>query len=249
MTPESDLQAALDTVYAAFGGYARPKVLEAAPSRNAKRVLAQLSSRDLTQLTSDDINGYMGWAMTTVGGVDDYKHFLPRILELAVQGSARVHVGGDPESLAGKITYGHFADWPTEERAAIVIAFDAAWRQALHTSLEEEEAEDWLRGLITLGVSVQTRLTTWLESQAPLPGLHLAHAVCSEIYRRKGARPPFGSGNEYAMYEAYSAWLAGASVRERLEGLAAEIGGDDEAWRLQQALEGPMPPYPEVWRG
>ena len=74
-------------------------------------------------------------------------------------------------------------------------------------------------------------------------------AVCSEILRRKDARPPFGSSDEYVPYEAYSAWLAGPSVRERLECLASEIDDDEEAWRLRQALDGPMPPYPEVWRG
>ncbi|MDR6530711.1 hypothetical protein J2800_001450 [Caulobacter rhizosphaerae] len=249
MTPEPDLQTALDAVYAAFRHYSRPGTLEAAPTRDPKRVLARLSARNLAELTSDDINGYMGWAMTTIGGVNDYKHFLPRILELAVQGTGRVHVGGDPESLAGKIAYGEFSDWPADERAAIVTAFDAAWRQALRTSLEEEEAEDWLRGLITLGEPIQTRLTAWLETSAPLAGLHLADAVCSEILRRKDARPPFGSSDEYVPYKAYSAWLAGPSVRERLECLASEIDDDEEAWRLRQALDGPMPPYPEVWRG
>jgi hypothetical protein len=249
MTPEPDLQAALDAVYAAFSGYPRAQSLEAAPTRNPKRVLAQLSSRSLAELTSDDINGYMGWAMTTIGDVNDYKHFLPRILELAVQGPARVHVGGDPESLARKIAYGEFTDWSAEERIAILAAFDASWRQALRTPLEEEEAEDWLRGLIVLGEPIQARLASWLEASAPLAGLHLADAVCSEIFRRENARPPFGPGNEYSLYEAYSAWLADDPVRGRLERLAAEIGGGDEAWRLHQALGRLMPPYPEVWRG
>lgn len=249
MTPEPQLQAALDAVYAAFSGYARPKALEAAPTRNPKRMLARLSSRNLADLTSDDINGYMGWAMTTVGGVTDYKHFLPRILELAVQGPARGHMGGDPESLARKIAYGEFASWSADERAAIMIAFDAAWRQALSTSIEEEESEGWLRGLVVLGEPIQTRLTAWLETSAPLAGLHLADAVCSEIFRRETASPPFGLDNEYAVYEAYSAWLAGDAVRERLECFAVEIYRGEEAWRLQRALEGQMPPYPEVWRG
>jgi hypothetical protein len=249
MKPDLDLQAALEAAYAVFQRYPRPKALAAAPTRNPKRVLAQLSNRPLSELTSDDIGGYMGWAMTTVGSVKDYKHFLPRILELAAQGSARVHVGGDPESLAGKIAYGQFADWPADERAAIVTAFDAAWRQALSMSPDEEESEDWLRGLIALGEQVGECLAVWLESHAPMARLHLAGAVSSEIFRRKNARPPFGPGNEYSMYEAYSVWLAGAAVHERLAFWADEIGGDEEAWRLQQALDGPMPPYPEVWRG
>jgi len=249
MTPEPHLQAALDAVYSAFSSYSRPKALEAAPTRNPKRVLAQLSSRSLAELTSDDINGYMGWAMTTVGGVNDYKHFLPRILELAVQGPAQSHMGGDPESLARKIVYGEFASWSVRERATIVTAYDAAWSQALRTSLEEEEAEDWLRGLILLGEPVQARLTAWLETSAPLAGLHLAEAVCSEIFRRENAEPSFRPGNEHSMYEAYSVWLASAPVRDRLERLAIEIDGEEEAWRLQRALDGPMPADPRVWRG
>lgn len=247
MTPEPDLQTALDTAYAAFRRYRRPSGLEAAPGRNPRRILAALSARPLAELTSDDIGGYMGWAITTAGGVDDYKHVLPRILELAVQGPARVHVGGDPESLAGKIVYGQFASWPADERAAIIGAFTTAWRQALRTSLEEEEAEDWLRGLITLGEPVEALLADWLESGDPLAGLHLADAVRSETFRRGDARPPFRR-DEYAVYEAYSAWLAGPAVRERLERLVLEIESNEDSWRLEQALDVPMPPYPEAWR-
>lgn len=126
MTPEPDLQTALDAAYTAFQGRRRPTALEAAPGRDPKRILARLSTSPLAELTADDFGGYMGWAMTTVGGVDDYKHFLPRILELCVRGPARVHLGGDPESLARKIAYGDFPGWPADERAAIVAVFDLA---------------------------------------------------------------------------------------------------------------------------
>ncbi len=250
MTPEPALQNALDTVYTAFRHCRRPDALDAAPGRDPKRILADLTARPLSELTADDLGGYMGWAMTTVGGVGDYKHFLPRILELTVQGPARVHVGGDAESLARKIAYGEFFTWWAGERDAIVTAFDAAWRQALRTSVGEEEAEGWLRGLIALGEPVQDRLAGWLETPAPWAGLHLADAVASEVFRRKNARPPFGSGDDYTAYKAYSVWLAGPAVRDRLERMILEIdSNEEEAWRLQQALEVPMPSYPEVWRG
>jgi hypothetical protein len=249
MTPDPDLQAALDAVYAAFDRYRRPTALEAAPGRDPKGVLARLSAKPLAELTADDFGGYLGWAMTTMGGGGDYKHFLPRILELAVRGPAQVHVGGDPEGLARKILYGQFSDWTADERAAIVAAFDAAWRQALRASPEEEEAEDWLRGLIVLGEPVEAPLAAWLASDDHRAGLHLADAVSSEIFRRSNARTSFGDGDEYAAYRAYSTWLAGPAVRERLERLILEIDGEDEAWRLEQALDIPMPPYPDVRRG
>jgi hypothetical protein len=249
MTPEPDLQAALDAVYIAFQGCRRPTALEAAPGRDPKRILARLSTSPLADLTADDFGGYMGWAMTTVGGVDDYKHFLPRILELCVRGPARVHLGGDPNSLARKIAYGDFPGWPADERAAIVAVFDLAWRQALRASPEEEEAEDWLRGLICLGQPVDARLAAWLASDEPRAGLHLADAVNAEIFRRSNARPSLGGDDEYAAYAAYSNWLAEPGVRQRLERLTLEIDDEDEAWRLEQALDVPMPPYPDVWRG
>lgn len=250
MTPEPDLQIALDAAYAAFGHCRRPDALDAAPGRDPKRILADLTARPLSELTADDLGGYMGWAMTTVGGVGEYKHFLPRILELAVQGPARVHLGGDSQSLARKMAYGRFDTWSADERAAIVAVFDAAWRQALRVPLYEEAAEDWLRGLIQLGEHVQARLAAWLATDAPLAGLHLADAVNTEIFRRGDARLPFGFGNEYAVYETYSVWLAGPAVRARLERLILEIDGEEEeTWRLQQALDASMPPYPDVWRG
>lgn len=249
MTPEPDLQAALDAVYVAFRHCRRPVALDAAPARDPKRILASLTVRPLPELTADDIGGYMGWAMTTVGKVGDYKHFLPRILELCVLGPANVHMGGDPESLARKMMYGEFLDWTADERDAVVALYDAAWRQALATPPGELAAEDWLRGLIVLGQPVDARLSAWLADDGRHAGLHLADAVYAEILRRDNAAPAFGSDNPYAVYEAYSLWLASEPVRARLERLILDIENQDEAWRLEMALDVPMAAYPEVWRG
>jgi hypothetical protein len=249
MTPDPDLQAALDAVYAAFRHCRRPVALDAAPSRDPKRILANLTARSLTELTADDLGGYMGWAMTTVGSVGDYKHFLPRILELSVLGPGNLHVGGDPEGLARKIMYGAFPDWSADERAALVAAFDAAWRQTLDAALSGVSAEGWLRGLIVLGESIDSRLAAWLARDAKHAGLHLADAVYAETLRRDDAARHFGPNNHYAVYEAYSEWLASAPVWARLERMILDLENQDDAWRLEMALDVPMAPYPEVWRG
>jgi len=249
MIPEPDLQAALDAAYAAFRRYGRPSALDAAPGRNPRRILAGLSARPLAELTSDDIGGYMGWAMTTVGGVNDYKHVLPRILELAILGPGCNHIGGDPHGLARKMAYGGFPDWPHEERSAIIAAFDVAWRQSLASSPSGVAAEDWLLGLIVLGESVEARLAAWLASADLNAGLHLADAVYSEILRRDDAAPSLDRRDSQAVYETYSHWLASPPVRDRLERLILDVGDQDDAWRLEMALDVEMPPYPDIWRG
>lgn len=230
MTPGPDLQAALDAVYAAFDRYPPPKVLEAPSHRKPKQLLARLIAKPLALLTAEDIGPYTGWAMTTVGGVEDYKHFLPRILELSVLG-ADVHLCGDPELLAGKIDYGAFSDWPENERAAILGAYDAAWRQALRTFPDEVEAEAWLLGLIELGEPIDARLTTWIDNPDLVAGLQLADAASSEAFRRADPRRPAQMGAR----AGYEAWLAGPAVRQRLERLILEVD-DEEAWRVAQAL-------------
>jgi hypothetical protein len=249
MTPEPDLQVALDAVYAAFRHCRRPVALDAAPSRDPKRILADLTARPLTELTADNLGGYMGWAMTTVGSVGDYKHFLPRILELSVLGPGNHHIGGDPEGLARKIMYGAFPDWSADERAALVAAFDAAWRQTLNAAPQGVAAEDWLRGLIVLGEPIQARLAAWLASDALHAGLHLADAVYAEILRRDDAARSFGPDNPYVIYEVYSEWLASPPVRARLERLILNLESQDDAWRLEMALDVPMAAYPDAWRG
>ena len=249
MTPDSDLQAALVAAYAAFSHCRRPTSLDAAPTRDPVRILAELTARPLAELTADDLGGYMGWAMTTVGGVGDYKHFLPRILELSVLGSANDHMGGDPISLARKMMYGAFPGWSADERAAIVTVFDAAWRQTLRAEPSGIAAEEWLRGLIQLAEPIDGRLAAWLASDDLNAGMHLADAVYAEILRRDDAAPPFGPDNPYEAYEVYSNWLASTPVRARLERLILNLENQDDAWRLEMALDVPMAAYPDVWRG
>ena len=67
--------------------------------------------------------------MTTVGVVKDYKHFLPRIFELAVDNAPRI--GAEPAVIVGKLRIGLWDGWPEEERLAIRAAFLAAWEWVL----------------------------------------------------------------------------------------------------------------------
>ncbi len=83
MHPE--LQRLIDDCYDAFAPYPPPRSLHAL--RDPVAILATLTSAPLRELTGEQIGPYAGWAMTTVGDVTDYKHFLPRILEQAVRES------------------------------------------------------------------------------------------------------------------------------------------------------------------
>jgi hypothetical protein len=230
MTPGPELQAALHAAYEVFAAYRRPGRLEAAPTRDPDAILAELTSAPLRELSADRIGYYAGKAMTTVSDDRNYRHFLPRLLELAALGDCG-DVGTDPEGLARKIVYGDFHTWPRDERAAVVGVFEAAARQAIGEALDQATPEPWLIGLGELGVSASPLLQLWLAADSLDAGLHLVEAVRSEAYAAR-------RGDEVQSApeaQAVRLWLRGPTVRERLETLLRKVP-EDEIWRVEAAL-------------
>src|SRR4051812_29988453 len=123
------LQSAIEQGYAAFGREPRPTSLEASPLRDADAILRTLTSAPLRDLKDKDIGPYSSWAITTVGTPGDYRHFLPRILELAVSNPS--WPGAEPAVIAGKLKAGGWEGWPADQREAISATFEAAFYAAI----------------------------------------------------------------------------------------------------------------------
>ena len=82
-------------------------------SERESRELAAIRLRDLQ---AADLNRYSFKAMTTWGTVRDFKHFLPRLLELAAEDLLQLEF---PETLFGKLTYGKWRSWTRREREVL----------------------------------------------------------------------------------------------------------------------------------
>jgi hypothetical protein len=174
--------------------------------------------------------------MTTVGSANDYRHFLPRILELAVEEGG--WMGADPPIIAQKLSLARWEDWLDREREAIISVFDAGWAQARRMHPDDIEAEIWLCGLAALGVDVRPRLSNDLVATVD-GALQVASFLASA--------PPCLGGDpegrdaywEYApstACEAVSTWLDGNAVAEALAWADGRVAGDD-AWRLTEAAK------------
>lgn len=233
MQPE--LQDVIDNCYAAFAFYRQPRRLEASPYRDPAAILATLSSAPLRDLTGEQIGPYAGWAMTTVGDVDDYKHFLPRILELAV--SVEPSLGFDPPIIAGKLRYGRWHAWPREERAAVHSLFSAAWHHGLEQHTDELDPKGWLTGIALIDGDLDTALEAWLRSPSPNATLQLAAFVGgeAELIFSDRANRNFWEGAEDAVIERMRRWLLGEPVADRLLLASGAVGAADE-WHIDRAL-------------
>lgn len=65
--------------------------------------------------------------MTTWGNVDDFKHFLPRILELCID----QNLGIQPFSIFGKLKYGTLEIWEYAEKEAVTTFLLEWWKYFL----------------------------------------------------------------------------------------------------------------------
>lgn len=237
MQPNGELQRLIDGCYAAFAPYPRPLVMHASPLRDPVGLLKTLSSAPLRELTGEQIGPYSGYALTTVGDVEDYKHFLPRILEQAVR--EQLWTGTEPWIIATRLKKAQWLDWPAHEQAAIRALFAAAWSQALQEDPDEENAEPWICGIAYLDLDLAAMLEKWLAAPSINAALQLAHFMQTEaefVFENDTTERAVWSGVDEAKIHQVRHWLLGSPVHKLL--LAARGRTDpSRLWVIDKALE------------
>lgn len=230
------LDRAMEQLYAAFARYPAPSRLSASPYRDAEAILRTLLSAPLRRLDGEQLLPYAGWAMTTVGDADDYRHFLPRILELAIEGQP--HLGAEPWVVTGKLDMAGWRGWPAPERSAIEATFRAGWAWKLERTPRYGGALPWLESLAKFG-EFEEALTVWHQSRSPYAAEHVAEFVVERgrllltrdapVERTREISPP-------EVWAPIAAWLRGAEVRRRLDE-AVQRADPDVLWTLTSARD------------
>ena len=120
--PAADWPSAIEAAYVAFEGYPSPRVaLEVSSAReNGEQMFADLTSAPLRELSYDKLTAFEGSALYTAGSLSDYKHFLPRLLELMVSAAGEAFYAN---IAAHKLNYAHFTTRPQDEVTAVRDVF------------------------------------------------------------------------------------------------------------------------------
>jgi hypothetical protein len=79
----SRIETAIQNLYLAFSDVEKPTEVEGCPCCIDRKNISALLETPLAQISSDDLSPYASSAFLTVGEVDDYRYFLPRILEVS----------------------------------------------------------------------------------------------------------------------------------------------------------------------
>ena len=237
MTHGAAIGEAIERLYQLFTPYPAPVRLEASPLRDADAIQRALRSAPLRELEGEQVLPYATWAITTVGGADDYRHFLPRIIELALDDPP--DTGAEPAVIAGKMDLPRRnGRWTAEERAAVRAAFLAAWGWALAQDPARIDAERWLVGLARMG-GVADALDIWRNSPSPHAVGHLAQIVCENkrfLGDGRGFESGFWDGVAPEVRKVVTDWMRSADVRQWLG--AARVPADPGVqWWIEDARD------------
>ncbi len=103
----------------AFRQYRKPSRLSGCPCCVGSTGHEPLCTVNLADITPAMISPYAIKAVTTWGNVDDFKYFLPRLLELASTAEGERTLGTSASDVAAKLTYAEWTGWPEAEQLAL----------------------------------------------------------------------------------------------------------------------------------
>lgn len=178
----SNLIESIDKLYLVFSTYPGNQSMNASPIYgNIAKWNADLFSKPLKELTADDLSLFTGKVLTTWGELDDFKHFLPRILELTALMDPPNEVG----VVYHKLDYGDWLRWSEEERKAIEEFNILLWSNILNGLCERIvwQFSEYLYALLASHSSPEELLSLWDKSESNAADIHLSRFIFNEHHK------------------------------------------------------------------
>lgn len=120
-----ELKIEIENLYSTFSTYNFKSTIEGCPCCVSDTDKEKIHSKQLRELTEEDLSRYTAKAMTTWGDEDDFRHYLPRILELLSTTNFIVSTF----IVLGKLEYGQWRAWKENEQVAIEKFLFAWWAE------------------------------------------------------------------------------------------------------------------------
>ncbi len=214
---EQALRDAIEKLYDVFAVYPLNAPVTGCPHCTTPEDYARLESKPLRELTGADLRLYAEKALTTWGGIDDFKHFLPRLFELIAWYGYGSSV--DPQIVFGKLPYSKSNGeiWSEAEQQAIE-SFCLAWWQTTLDNYSNPPMEGY-SCLECIGQCVDDLspfLTMWQNDASISAFHHLADIVNLGNYIATNADDAF-EDQENPQDKQIGDWLLDPQTERALE--------------------------------
>lgn len=220
------LQQAIERLYTVFARYSLRRVVEGCPHCVYAADNGMLHAAPLRALPRENLKKYAWKAMTTWGDVDDFKHFLPRILELLVDDDYSF----DAEAFGGKFPYAEYGAWPEEERLAVESFCLAWWHVLLATFPSKRPVEIYLGMFAQFMDDIRPFLEIVRDTETSSAQRHFTQ-LCLDLATGNGSQPlttPVWWEERPGQWQQFIDWLfeplTSLQLRRAIE--TAEVSGD-----------------------
>lgn len=149
------LKKSIENLYSVFSKYEIRSFIEGCPCCVSDRDKEKIHSKELRELEEEDLSRYAFKAMTTWRNVDDFKHFLPRILELCIDHDLGIH----PFGIFGKLKYGKWEIWDNAEKEAVITFLLEWWKYFLENRTFFDD--DLFFGIYNVSGKIEKLLDCW----------------------------------------------------------------------------------------
>ena len=212
MNYESELKKAIALLYETFASYPLNPHIAGCPCCVTKNDQKLLRAKLLDKLTSDDLEHFAFSAITTWGTTEDFKHFLPRLLEL-IAFDKRFYWSGE---VISKLADAVFGNWKENEREAINNYFVALWNYVLSQYPSPSIYVDkLLKRLMNVTDKPDSFLLLWQNHSSINALLHLSDFIQNEIRFNKSPIKIVHLSERNT--EKILLWLAQESIVKKLE--------------------------------
>ncbi len=218
------MREAIENLYMAFRRYHSKGTAAPCPCCHDENAGETLQRVPLRQLSNRDLHEFAFDALNVWGSVNDWKHYLPRILELCSLGD----LDTDIEIVLSKIGRAKWMEWPAEEQQAMRQFLLAFWRKLLSEFPGVQDVSEVMTGLANIEYDLKPYLAIWLDMLGQQPAdKHLMRFIeteCNTLRKGRLANAFFEISRRAQANQIYE-WLRSDAMVEKVINLDGELVG------------------------
>lgn len=225
------LSAAKEALYETFSRYPLPAISSYSPYTTiSEDDVRAIRSKPLRELSGDDLGKFSMKALTTWGDDNEFRHYLPRMLELVVDEPNWT----DIPTLLGKLSTAEWRAWPSEEQKVIENYVATLWESVLRGDIRLSLANAAL-GASNAGIPLANLVDAWKDTSGIEPVLELAYLIVLERndLLRTGA---VGRRWNDEARRALSTIITSSETRQRMEDAFFQLADPVQADSVSNAL-------------
>ena len=170
-TSPTGLAHAIAGLYEEFGDGPLGRPLNGCEHCADAETLKRWAETPLRQLTAEELESYLYSAMATIGDEDDFKHFIPRLLELVV--SDADFLGITFEQVGAQLTRARWQQWPARQSSTVRIALEELWKTLGANEYDDFAIDSIVCGVALARMDIVALLTAWQKAPTPVAQANL----------------------------------------------------------------------------